>query len=62
MLRIAMDLMSRIEYVATKKVRLLGLTLRNPDVEELDCPGMPIQLEIDFKNPVTPYIDDGHPL
>lgn len=62
MLRIAMDLMSRVEDIATKKVRLLGLTLKNPDAEELDCSGMPIQLEIDFENPVTPYIDDGDPL
>lgn len=57
MLRIAMELMSRVEDVATKKVRLLGLTLKNPDTEELDCPGMPIQLKIDFENPASAYID-----
>ena len=57
MLRLAMKLMSRVEDVATKKVRLLGLTLRNPDAEDPDCSGMPIQLKIDFKNPVTPYTD-----
>ena len=56
MLRMAMELMTRVEDIETKKVRLLGLTLKNPDVEELDYSGMPIQLEIDFENPVTPYI------
>jgi len=59
MLRIAMELMSRVEDVEIKKVRLLGLTLKNPDVEEIDCSGMPIQLEIDFDNPVTPFVDKG---
>lgn len=57
MLRMAMELMTRVEDVETKKIRLLGLTLKNPDAEDLDCSGMPIQLEIDFENPVTPYID-----
>lgn len=56
MLRLAMELMTRVEDIATKKVRLLGLTLKNPEVADLDCTGTPIQLEIDFKNPVTPYI------
>lgn len=53
MLRIAMDLVTRVEDIETKKVRLLGLTLKNPDAEELFCPNMPIQLEIDFDNPLT---------
>ncbi len=57
MLHIAMDLMSRVDDFEVKKVRLLGLTLRNPDAEDIDCSGMPIQLEIDFENPVTPYIN-----
>lgn len=57
MLRIAMELMSRVEDVETKKVRLLGLTLKNPDTEEIVCSGMPIQLEIDFDNPIGPYVD-----
>ena len=30
--------------------------LKNPDVEDTDCSGLPVQLEIDFDNPVTPYI------
>ena len=37
------------EEIETKKVRLLGLTLKNPDAEELACPNMPIQLTIDFE-------------
>lgn len=53
MLAIAMDLMSRVDDVALKKIRLLGLTLRNPDAEEVNYSGMPIQLEIDFNNPVN---------
>ena len=58
MLQIAMELMSRVEDVEVKKVRLLGLTLKNPDVEDIDCSGMPIQLEIDFDNPVNAYNDN----
>ena len=57
MLPMAMELMTRVEDIETKKVRLLGLTLKNPDAEDLDGSGMPIQLEIDFENPVRPYID-----
>ena len=53
MLRIAMELVTRVEDIDTKKVRLLGLTLKNPDAEELVCPNMPIQLEIDFDNPLA---------
>ena len=53
MLAIALDLMSRVEDVELKKIRLLGLTLKNPDSEEFFYPGMPIQLEIDFDNPVN---------
>jgi DNA polymerase-4 len=62
MLSIAMELMSRVEDVEIKKVRLLGLTLKNPDVEDFDCSGMPIQLKIDFDNPVNPYFknEDVH--
>ena len=59
MLHIAMELMSRVDDVAIKKVRLLGLTLRNPDAEDNICSNMPIQLEIDFDNPIEPYIDKG---
>ena len=59
MLYIAMELMSRVDDVAIKKVRLLGLTLRNPDAEDNICSNMPIQLEIDFDNPIEPYIDKG---
>ncbi len=62
MLSIAMELMSRVEDVEIKKVRLLGLTLKNPDVEDFDCSGIPIQLKIDFDNPVNPYFknEDVH--
>jgi DNA polymerase-4 len=56
MLQIAMDLMSRVDDIAVRKVRLLGLTLRNPDTDELVCTGMPIQLEIDFDNPIKPFV------
>ena len=52
-----MELMTRVEDIESKKVRLLGLTLKNPDTEDLDCSGMPIQLEIDFENPVELYLD-----
>ena len=52
MLAIAMDLLSRVEDIELKKVRLLGLTLKNPD--EVELHGIPIQLEIDFDNPVNP--------
>lgn len=54
MLDIGMDLLSRVEDISQKKVRLLGLTLKNPDPEEINRPGMPIQLKIDFDNPVNP--------
>ncbi len=54
MLTIAMELLSRVEDIELKKVRLLGLTLKNPDAEEAELHGMPIQLEIDFDNPVNP--------
>ncbi|MDD4727728.1 MAG: DNA polymerase IV [Dysgonamonadaceae bacterium] len=57
MLNIAMDLLSRVEDIAIRKVRLLGLTLKNPDVEDNDCSALPIQLEIDFDNPINPYED-----
>jgi DNA polymerase-4 len=57
MLSMAMELMTRVEDIETKKIRLLGLTLKNPDAEDLDGSGMPIQLEIDFENPVRPFID-----
>jgi DNA polymerase-4 len=57
MLRVAMELMSRVEDIETKKVRLLGLTLKNPDTEDVVCSGMSIQLEIDFDNPIGPYVD-----
>lgn len=53
MLQIAMDLLSRVDDIEDKKVRLLGLTLSNPDVEEVYLPGMPIQLKIDFENPIN---------
>lgn len=53
MLQIAMELLSRVDDIANKKVRLLGLTLSNPDLEEVYPPGMPIQLKIDFDNPVN---------
>ena len=56
-LTIAMDLMGRVEDVAHKKIRLLGLTLKNSDPEEIDYSGMYIQLKIDFDNPVTPFFD-----
>ena len=49
MLYTAMELVTRVEDIETKKVRLLGLTLKNPDAEELACPNMPIQLTIDFE-------------
>ena len=57
MLHLAMDLMTRVDDIAVRKVRLLGLTLRNPDAEDIDCSGMSIQLEIDFDNPVNFYVD-----
>ncbi len=57
MLHIAMELMSRVENVETKKVRLLGLTLSNPEIEDVDSSKMPVQLKIDFNNPVSPYMD-----
>ena len=53
MLTIAMELLSRVDDIELKKVRLLGLTLKNPDAEE-ELHGHPIQLEIDFDNPVNP--------
>lgn len=53
MLQIAMELLSRVDDIEDKKVRLLGLTLSNPDVEEVYLPGMPIQLKIDFENPIN---------
>ena len=53
MLTIAMELLSRVEDIELKKVRLLGLTLKNPDADEQELHGMPIQLEIDFDNPVN---------
>ena len=54
MLTIAMELLSRVDDIELKKVRLLGLTLKNPDAEEEELHGHPIQLEIDFDNPVNP--------
>lgn len=54
MLTIAMELLSRVDDIELKKVRLLGLTLKNPDAEEEELHGQPIQLEIDFDNPVNP--------
>ena len=54
MLTIAMELLSRVDDIELKKVRLLGLTLKNPDADEQELHGMPIQLEIDFDNPVNP--------
>ena len=62
MLRLAMELMTRVNNIETKKVRLLGLTLKNPDIEEHDCSNMPIQLEIDFNNPLYPIVDEVEPL
>ena len=53
MLTIAMELLSRVEDIELKKVRLLGLTLKNPDADEQELHSMPIQLEIDFDNPVN---------
>lgn len=54
MLTIAMELLSRVDDIELKKVRLLGLTLKNPDAVEEELHGHPIQLEIDFDNPVNP--------
>lgn len=53
MLMISMELLSRVDDIEQKKVRLLGLTLKNPDNEALAHRGMPVQLEIDFDNPVN---------
>ncbi|MFA6360869.1 MAG: DNA polymerase IV [Dysgonamonadaceae bacterium] len=53
MLKLAMSLLSRVDDISQRKIRLLGLTLKNPECEEIDYAGMPIQLEIDFENPVT---------
>lgn len=53
MLELAMILLARVDDIAERKIRLLGLTLKNPDCEEIDYTGMPIQLEIDFENPVN---------
>ena len=53
MLQIAMELLTRVDDIELKKVRLLGLTLKNPDREDIELHGMPIQLEIDFDNPVN---------
>ena len=53
MLQTAMKLLSRVDDIEEKKVRLLGLTLSNPDREEIYLPGMPIQLKIDFDNPIN---------
>lgn len=58
MLQIAMELMSKVDDIEIKKVRLLGITLKNPDADEVFYEGMPIQLEIDFDNPVNmAYVD-----
>ncbi len=53
MLQIGMELLSRVDDIELKKVRLLGLTLKKPDSDDMYHPGMPIQLEIDFDNPVN---------
>ncbi|MFA5464227.1 MAG: DNA polymerase IV [Dysgonamonadaceae bacterium] len=53
MLKLAMSLLSRVDDISQRKIRLLGLTLKNPECEEIDYAGMPIQLEIDFENSVT---------
>lgn len=52
MLEIAMNLFSKVEDIETRKVRLLGLTLKKSNVTDRFYLNGPIQLKIDFDTQV----------